>query len=184
MIRAAHVDLVIETGVDWAQTFEFWQPTGTPIKAQDITPGQRVYLDQVPQLVNSITRQGDGTLVKFGQGLWWQPSLWLPDNETVMPAQSVQILGAQAAWQAINGSQAIPFYTSNSGQQVTLYYADEVTAFLDLYSGTWPWDLYVSTMDLGWTRLAQGSLSIIAGVATPHGAATPHGGRRGLVHIG
>lgn len=179
MIRAANVDLFIEAGVDFSQTFELWQPTGAPIRSQDVTPGSRVYLDEVPQLVHSVTPQSDGVVLRFGQGLWWQPSIWLPAGETVMPAQAVPVEKAQAGWLSLDGRPvAIPAHIEDNGSQVTLACTSEATIAMEPFAGVWPWDLFVSTLDYGWTRLVEGSLSIIASVAEPRVEVNP------LVHIG
>jgi len=175
MTRAANVDLFVETGTDWARLFTLWQPTGEPIKSQDVQVNMRLYVDELPQLVYRVTPQGGGTLIHFGQGLWWQPTLWLPDDELIMPAQAVPILDARAAWETVDATIAIPFTISPDGTQVTLHYTSDESSALVRYVGVWRWDLLASTLDYGWVRLAQGSLSIIDSTAEPL-SVTPYPG--------
>jgi len=161
-MRAGAVDLVIETGTDFYQGFALYQPD-VPVKSQEVSVGDRFYLDRVPELVHSVVHNGGGTSFTFRQGLWWQPKLWLPDDETVMSAVAAPILGARASWTSLEARHKLPTYTQDSGAQLWVYQSADVTDLYSAYTGTWPWDLYVSTVSTGWVRLAEGSLTVVRG---------------------
>lgn len=163
-MRAASVDLVLETGVDFYRGFALYQPS-TPARAQDVTVGQRFYLDGIPELVAEATPENGGVQFRFREGLWWQPKLWLPGDESVMLAEAVQILNARTAWSSLETRHDFRWYTEDSGRQLWIWEDAAATDQLGQYAGTWPWDLYVNTAPTGWARLAEGALSIVRGEA-------------------
>lgn len=169
-MRAAHYDLTLETGVDFARAFEMWQPTGTLITAADVVPGQRIYLDGLPQRVHGKTTVTgtDGVAwvdLVFGQGAWCDPHLRVLATDMVMPAQPLYPNGAQAAFNLSGTKKELP--TAINGSVVLVTVNHDESAALSPAVGAWSWDLFTETDEWGWQRLVEGTLTIVRSEARP-----------------
>jgi len=164
-MRPARVDLAIDTGAVFAKGFRLYRETGSPKQAVAVAVGERIYLDERPELVAFVIPESGGVHLRFRQGLWWEPHIWLPNTELVMPAVAQTFIDAQAGWRDIDGRPvALPVVLSDADTLATIHLTDAETSNLTPHEGVWPWDLYVSTVDGGgWQRVAEGSMSIVAG---------------------
>lgn len=165
-MRAANVDLVVETGTDFLRGFALYKPADIAIRADAVVAEQRIYLDGNPERVYSVTPEpAGGVTLRFREGLWWQPKIWLPADDMVMPAVPVLATSVKAAWSDPFRRHALNTWTSDAGELIVLGLTHHDTTALAPYVGTWPWDLFVSTVELGYLRLAAGSMTIVVGEA-------------------
>ena len=165
-MRAAHYDLLVETGADVARAFDVFMPADAPITASAVVVGQRIYVDQLPLVVGDMTtiRADDGGLwvdLIFGQGLWNDPHIRVAADEKMMPAEPVTPTAAKAAT-TINGTST-PLPTTISGDRVLLAMDSVFTDALAASIGAWSWDLYVTSQRLVRTRLVEGTLMVQKG---------------------
>lgn len=167
MSRAALVDIVVECGADYLRAFSLYRPTGTPQRADSVVAGDRVYFDGLPEIVYSVEPHPTGQYrtFSFREGLWWQPTLTIADDELVMLGTPVLINAAKAAWSDPWTRHPLTTWTAEGGEFVVVSIDHNQSAALAQYVGTYPWDLYVSTLELGWSRLAEGSMTIVVGEA-------------------
>ena len=173
-MRAAVADLVVETWTDFRQTFATWAPAGTPVAVEDVRVGDRVWLDGLPEIVAKIEPFSGGLRFTFGSGQWHEPYISVASGSSIMPAVPLPIIAANAGYGQLD--HVLPMTTIvDSPNLVTVALTDQETSRLQFApGGPWPWDLYVNTGD-GWTRLVEGTLSIVYGYARqpyvePYGA--------------
>lgn len=168
-MRAGAVDLVVETSTDVRKSFAWFKPTMVSVQADAVAIGSRFYLNGLPERVYSIVPGSAPGALTFHmrQGLWWQPSITLMPTCRVMPAVPIVLLEAKAGWADFEVVHSINTVIGGTpaGSTVTIVWAPNETEAFEQHLGTWPWDLYVSTVEYGWTRLIQGQMSIVLGDA-------------------
>lgn len=170
-MRAGRVDVRVETGTLWAIALQAMTPTA-PIEAQAVAPGQRVFLDGLPQLVYAVTDEGNGrTRLDFGQGLYWEPRITLTSTALVSPAVPVPLTDAAAAWwvetteEGAAERRAIPATIATDSLSVKLTLDADSTAALEPFAGAHSWDCYMRTTGWDWQRPVEGTFTILKGDA-------------------
>jgi hypothetical protein len=173
-VRAGLLDLFVETGTAWSRDVQVLRP-GTPIEAQAVTPGMRVFVDNWPALVYSVSPVASGYVsLRFGTGLANDPTVTLEATAPVHPAEPAQLLEALAAYTLQfepyvdphdTMRVVIPATVSADGLTVTLSLDADATAAMRDREGAHSWDLYVRSDTDDWTRVLEGTLSVIVGDA-------------------
>jgi hypothetical protein len=147
-----------------------------------VVPGDRVYYRGDPLRVFSaaltahpVDPTQDTVELVFGSGAWWEPRVTLPAESLVYRAQEGVVLAAEAGFTAvatITPPTDPPLYSATrvpipveivAPGSVALAMTDVETTALDVYPGAWSWDLFAQTAAWGWSRLTEGTLTVIKG---------------------
>jgi len=167
-VRAGTLDVLIQTGALWTRDVQVLTPD-TPIEAQAVTAGQRVFVDGVPLHVYSAVTTGGLTTLTFGQGLYADLSMKMTATARVQPAVPAPILEADAAFHqdidAAAGAVIIDTIISPDTYTVTLTIDAATSAGYGPYEGAHSWDCYLRTAAWDWQRVLEGTLSVVRGDA-------------------
>jgi hypothetical protein len=171
-MRAGRFDIVIVTGSQWSRQVQLYRPD-TPIEAQAVVTGSRVFYKRAPALVHSAVTVNAWTTIQFGHGLWTDPFVKVEREALVVPALPDPTLAGAASFtfypqtvyvdpRSDSVNVGIPVTVNADGSATLAYAADETASFADMV-GASSWDMYAQTGRWDWQRILEGTLTIVKG---------------------
>jgi hypothetical protein len=165
-VRAGRFDIVVPTGALWTRDVQCLQPD-TPIEAQAVTAGQRVFVDGYPMKVYSVTTTNGQTTIMFNEGLYTDPSLKVTATARVVPSKPVPIVEAEAAFHVDTDTPPdtieIDATISVDSLTATLTIDAQTSASYEPYVGAHSWDCYLRTAEWDWQRVLEGTMTVLDG---------------------
>jgi hypothetical protein len=156
------------------RTFQIWAPDEA-VAARNVVAGGRVFYKGTPFAVYAVfTLDGPNpiTEIVLGDGLWWEPRLKLPADDLIMTAVALPIVDLIAAWSyptIPDDCVTVPPERHelptrvDDGVNAVLALTDADTLALAATPGSFSWDMYARTVEQGWQRIVEGTLTVIRG---------------------
>jgi hypothetical protein len=187
-VRAARVDLVVETSTTFRRAFRYEVPDPVAVNVETLQPGDRVFFDRTPWPVHAVRIDGTKVTLEFGSGRFIDPLV-----ETVAGRQAHKAIvavptSAVAKWAAPDTTETpavsvveIPTTIDPDGTVILSLSVEDTEKFAQVVdSHGWgpsgfsaPWDLLITLADSTVLRLVEGRMSVIRSTSTELQEVTP-----------
>jgi hypothetical protein len=187
-VRAARVDLVVETSTTFRKAFRYEVPDPVAVNVETLQPGDRVFFDRTPWPVHAVRVDGTKVTLELGTGRFTDPLV-----ETVAGRQAHKAIVAVptstvAKWAAPDTTETpavtvveLPSRVDTDGTiivELDVEQTEQMAEAVDSH-GWGPsgfstrWDLLVTLADSTVLRLVEGALTVIRSTSTEPKAVTP-----------